>query len=83
MKSYSFSPISSEDSKILILGTMPGTKSLELNQYYGHSQNNFWKFLFAIFNEDFSADYENKKALLLKIKLHFGMFCNIVTGLEV
>ncbi|PUU68118.1 DNA-deoxyinosine glycosylase, partial [Flavobacterium sp. WLB] len=37
MKSYSFSPISSNDSKILILGTMPGTKSLELNQYYGHN----------------------------------------------
>ncbi|MEG0850935.1 MAG: DNA-deoxyinosine glycosylase, partial [Flavobacterium sp.] len=46
MKSFSFAPISSVNSTILILGTMPGTKSLELNQYYGHNQNNFWKFLF-------------------------------------
>jgi len=45
---------------------MPGTKSLELNQYYGHSQNNFWKFLFTIFNEDFSTDYDIRKKLLLK-----------------
>ncbi|WP_276381365.1 DNA-deoxyinosine glycosylase [Flavobacterium sp. H4147] len=66
MKSFSFSPISSPNSNILILGTMPGTKSLELNQYYGHSQNNFWKFLFTIFNEDFSTDYEIRKKLLLK-----------------
>jgi len=66
MKSFSFSPISSPNSNILILGTMPGTKSLELNQYYGHSQNNFWKFLFTIFNEDFSTDYDIRKKLLLK-----------------
>ena len=45
---------------------MPGTKSLELNQYYGHNQNNFWKFLFSIFNEEFTNDYEKRKALLQK-----------------
>ncbi|SHH71035.1 DNA-deoxyinosine glycosylase [Flavobacterium defluvii] len=85
MKSYSFSPISSKDSNILILGTMPGTKSLELNQYYGHSQNNFWKFLFAIFNEDFSADYETKKALLLKNKIALWdvlQYCDRVGSLD-
>lgn len=69
MKSFSFLPISTADAKILILGTMPGTKSLEMNQYYGHNQNNFWKFMFTIFNEDFSNDYETKKALLTKNKI--------------
>ncbi|MFH6998609.1 DNA-deoxyinosine glycosylase [Flavobacterium sp. FlaQc-57] len=69
MKSFSFLPISTADAKILILGTMPGTKSLEMNQYYGHNQNNFWKFMFTIFNEDFSNDYETKKALLIKNKI--------------
>ncbi|CAC9973215.1 DNA-deoxyinosine glycosylase [Flavobacterium panici] len=85
MKSYSFSPISSSDSKILILGTMPGTKSLELNQYYGHNQNNFWKFLFSIFNEDFSNDYETKKALLLKNKIALWdvlQYCDRVGSLD-
>lgn len=52
MKSFSFAPISSPNSKILILGTMPGTKSLELNQYYGHNQNNFWKFMFKILQKN-------------------------------
>lgn len=69
MKSVSFAPISASNSTILILGTMPGTKSLELNQYYGHNQNNFWKFLFNIFNESFSTDYETRKMLLLKNKI--------------
>jgi hypoxanthine-DNA glycosylase len=66
MKSFSFAPITSQDANLLILGTMPGTKSLELNQYYGHNQNNFWKFMFHILQEDFSNDYETRKALLKK-----------------
>lgn len=85
MKSYSFSPISSPDSNILILGTMPGTKSLELNQYYGHSQNNFWKFMFTIFNEDPSTDYETKKSLLLKNKIALWdvlQYCDRVGSLD-
>lgn len=69
MKSFSFAPISTNDSEILILGTMPGTKSLELNQYYGHKQNNFWKFIFIILNEDFSFDYEVRKEVLKKNKI--------------
>lgn len=85
MKSFSFAPISNNEANILILGTMPGTKSLELNQYYGHNQNNFWKFMFAIFNEDFSNDYETKKVLLQKNKIALWdvlQFCDRVGSLD-
>ncbi|MBS7233542.1 DNA-deoxyinosine glycosylase [Flavobacterium psychroterrae] len=85
MKSFSFPPISNSDATILILGTMPGTKSLELNQYYGHNQNNFWKFMFSIFNEDFTTDYETKKALLQKNKIAVWdvlQFCDRVGSLD-
>ncbi|MFH6993478.1 DNA-deoxyinosine glycosylase [Flavobacterium sp. FlaQc-48] len=85
MKSFSFFPISSADATILILGTMPGTKSLELNQYYGHNQNNFWKFMFLIFKEDFSNDYETRKALLQKNKVALWdvlQFCDRVGSLD-
>lgn len=66
MKKYSFEPISNKEATILILGTMPGEQSILLNQYYGHSCNNFWKFIYTIFETPFSDDYENKKALLLE-----------------
>ncbi len=85
MKSFSFPPIAPEKAKLLILGTMPGTKSLELNQYYGHNQNNFWKFMFTILNEDFSTDYETKKELLVKNNIALWdvlQFCDRVGSLD-
>jgi hypoxanthine-DNA glycosylase len=66
MKSHSFEPIASPSATILILGTMPGIKSLELGQYYGHKQNNFWKILFTIFQENPTDNYQTKKGILLK-----------------
>lgn len=65
----SFDPISSTDTTVLILGTIPGDKSLELGEYYGHSRNRFWKIISTITNNDLPLTYEDKKALLLKTKI--------------
>lgn len=65
----SFPPIVSEDSKILILGSVPGIKSLEMQEYYAHPQNKFWRILFELFQEDFTADYAEKIELLKKNKI--------------
>ena len=65
----SFDPISNADTTILILGTLPGDKSLELGEYYGHSRNRFWKIISTITNNDLPITYSDKKALLLKSKI--------------
>jgi len=65
----SFDPISNSDTTILILGTLPGDKSLELGEYYGHSSNRFWKIISTITNNDLPLIYSDKKALLLKTKI--------------
>ncbi|MBU4538011.1 MAG: DNA-deoxyinosine glycosylase [Weeksellaceae bacterium] len=62
----SFPPVISKDSKILILGSVPGVKSLEMQQYYAHPQNQFWKIIFELFNEYFTADYSEKLKILEK-----------------
>jgi len=65
----SFDPISNADTTILILGTMPGDKSLELGEYYGHARNKFWKIISTITANDLPLTYSDKKALLLKLKI--------------
>lgn len=65
----SFPPISNSNARILILGTMPGEKSLAMNQYYGHGGNQFWKIMFECFNIPYSDDYYEKKQLLLENRI--------------
>jgi len=69
MYSFSFKPIINENSKILILGTMPGIKSLEMRQYYAHEQNAFWKILFLLFDEAYSNKYKIRLDLVLNNKI--------------
>jgi len=59
-----FAAIVNKSCKVLILGTMPGEKSLELQQYYGNRGNQFWKLLFTIYNKEFTLDYTERLHLL-------------------
>lgn len=52
---FSFAPVVDEESKILILGTMPSVKSLDKAEYYGHPQNQFWRIIYALFNEKLTS----------------------------
>lgn len=65
-KISSFPPIIDKESKILILGSIPGVKSLEIQQYYAHPQNKFWKIIFELFNEKFTTDYAERIKILEK-----------------
>lgn len=59
-----FPPFVNQDSKILILGTMPGEKSLQLNEYYGNKGNQFWRLLFTMLDMPVSHEYRDKLQLL-------------------
>jgi hypoxanthine-DNA glycosylase len=41
-------PLIAPSTRVLILGSFPGVKSLKAQQYYGHPQNHFWKLVFSI-----------------------------------
>lgn len=59
-------PIYNESSQILILGSFPSVKSREVEFYYGHPQNRFWKVLSNVFNEELPTTNEEKKGFLLR-----------------
>lgn len=69
MKKFSFLPIVDERSKVLILGTMPGERSLSRNEYYANPTNQFWKIMASATGDSFNASYEERKKLLLKNKI--------------
>ena len=63
---HSFPPVIDDGCKVLVLGSMPSVVSLERQQYYGHKQNYFWPMMFALFDEPYTDDFEQKKQLLLR-----------------
>lgn len=67
-KCKSFLPSIDNESKILILGSMPGVKSLEMQQYYAHPQNRFWKVMGLIckYKDLHNLEYRKKLQTLLK-----------------
>lgn len=61
-----FPAVVDEHCSILLLGTMPGDRSLRMQQYYGHPGNHFWKLIYALFDLPVAQDYEARKGFLLQ-----------------
>ena len=60
----SIPPFINENSKILILGSLPSIKSREDGFFYAHPQNRFFKALAGVFNEIEPKTISDRKAFL-------------------
>lgn len=58
-------PIYDENSKVLILGTMPSVKSREEQFYYAHPKNRFWSTLEKVFEEKIGNTKNDRTSFLL------------------
>ena len=62
----SFPPVVDAATRVLILGSLPGAKSLAEQRYYAHPQNAFWRLTGGATGMDLAAlDYPARLAALL------------------
>ena len=59
-----FTPLSTRNAETLVLGSLPGRKSLEMQRYYAHPRNAFWKLIAAIFGGDGELPYTRRVRIL-------------------
>lgn len=62
-----FPPIVDKQSRIIILGSMPGRESLRKQEYYGHPRNQFWNIIYSLYGQQPDTEY-SKRASFLKRK---------------
>ena len=61
-----FDPVVDANTRLLILGSLPGEKSLAHSQYYAHPQNKFWRLLGEVLDVDLtSQSYDARLSTLL------------------
>lgn len=63
---HTLEPVYDQDSKILLLGTIPSPKSREYGFYYSHPCNRFWKVMGELFSVAVPQTNQQKQDFLLR-----------------
>ena len=66
-----FDPVVDANTRLLILGSLPGDASLKAGQYYGHPQNGFWRLVGGVIGVDLPAlPYPDRLEALFDLGYH-------------
>jgi len=58
------------DTRVLVLGSLPGERSLAQQRYYAHPQNGFWHLIGTVIGRDLAPlSYDERLAALLDAKV--------------
>jgi len=63
--SNGFPPVADSHARVLILGTLPGQVSLQLQQYYAQPRNVFWKIMGRLFGAEPELPYSERTQRLI------------------
>lgn len=58
--SVGFPPIADARARVLVLGSLPGVRSLEMSEYYAQPQNAFWRIMGQLFGADPTLPYAQR-----------------------
>lgn len=62
-----FDPVVDEHTRLLVLGSLPGDKSLAVQEYYGNRQNRFWSLMSEVIGVDLiQLPYQGRLETLLR-----------------
>lgn len=65
-----FDPVVNAQTRLLVLGSLPGEKSLALQEYYGNRQNRFWSLMSDVTQADLvPLDYAARLGTLLALRV--------------
>ena len=66
----SFPPVVAPDTRVLILGSLPGERSLAERRYYAHPRNLFWRLVGQVIGRDLEGlGYEARLEALLAARI--------------
>ncbi len=67
---HCFPPVTRADTRLLVLGSLPGAISLKEQRYYAHPQNLFWRLMSAVIGRDLvPLAYEDRLEALLDARV--------------
>ena len=67
--SQGFPPIADARARVLVLGTLPGRKSLEMQQYYAQPHNAFWRIMGQLCGAEQSLPYAARLERLRRARI--------------
>jgi hypoxanthine-DNA glycosylase len=75
MNSSGFDAVARSDARVLILGTLPGSRSLATREYYAQPRNVFWTIMEHVAGAGAKMPYEQRLARLVAHRLALWDVC--------
>lgn len=67
---HCFAPVTRPDTRLLVLGSLPGAISLAEQRYYAHPRNQFWRLMSGVIGRDLvPLVYDKRLEALLDAKV--------------